>query len=59
MIVQEMAQDVYTAIGQSLIRGVLLSGASDSVLNYLYFEKFNLRLVFILKSSSNFICRST
>ena len=29
MIVQEMAQDVYTVIGKSLIRGVLLSGAPD------------------------------
>jgi len=29
MIVQEMAQDVYTVIGKSLIRGVLLPGAPD------------------------------
>jgi hypothetical protein len=27
MIVQEMAQDVYTVIGKRLIRGVLLPGA--------------------------------
>ena len=30
MIVQEMAQDVYTVIGKSLIRGVLLPVAPDS-----------------------------
>ena len=29
MIVQEMAQDVYTVIGKRLIRGVLLPGAPD------------------------------
>ena len=29
MIVQEMAQDVYTVIGKSLIRGVLLPSAPD------------------------------
>ena len=29
MIVQEMAQDVYTVIGQNSIRGVLLPGAPD------------------------------
>ena len=31
MIVQEMAQDVYTVIGKRLIRGVLLPGAPNFV----------------------------
>ena len=40
MIVQEMAQDVYTVIGKRLIRGVLLPGAPDKVPFFLIIHHF-------------------
>ena len=41
MIVQEMVLDVYTVIGQNLIRGVVLLGAPKNVLEIQSIHKVN------------------
>ena len=57
MIVQEMVQDVYTVIGKSLIRGVLLPGAPDITSGILILQQVKIIKTEALRGSQHTVLK--